>query len=377
MTRPRERIAIVLPNLAGGGVERVRLLLAEQFLAQGYAVDFVLAQARGELIEEVPKGSRIVSLDAPRLLSVPWRLSNYVRRERPDAMLAALWPLTGLAGLALRLARSNIPLVVSEHNDLRKVPSIKPRERVLLKLLGPWLYGRAARVVAVSRGVKDSLIETGRLEPGSIAVIHNPIRQSGPDDPDPADCALLDWWGEGRAIKLIAIGSLKPQKDYPTLLGALRRIRETREARLIVLGDGPERDRLEALARSEGLDEAVRFPGFRAEPYPFLKRADLFVLSSQWEGLGNVITEALLCGCRVVATDCQSGPAELLADGRFGTLVPVADPEALATAVAEKIARPHDPLPGIAWASQFTPEATARAYLQLLLPRESEHGEAA
>jgi glycosyltransferase involved in cell wall biosynthesis len=97
------------------------------------------------------------------------------------------------------------------------------------------------------------------------------------------------------------------------------------------------------------------------------------VLSSQWEGLGNVITEALLCGCPVVATDCPSGPAELLDDGRYGTLVPVADPEALATAVTEVLARPHDPSPGIAWASQFMPEATARAYLQLLFPRQSEH----
>lgn len=157
------------------------------------------------------------------------------------------------------------------------------------------------------------------------------------------------------------------------MLRALRRIRQDREARLIVLGEGPERNSLEALARSEGLAEAVRFPGFRAEPYPFLKHADLFVLSSQWEGLGNVITEALLCGCPVVATDCPSGPAEILADGRYGTLVPVADPEALAAAITGTLARPHDPLPGVARAAQFSPEATARAYLQLLLPRQSEH----
>jgi glycosyltransferase involved in cell wall biosynthesis len=252
------------------------------------------------------------------------------------------------------------------------MPSIKPFERRLLKLLGPWLFGRAAKVVAVSRGVKESLVEAARLAPGSIEVIHNPIRQSGSDQPDSADRALLQWWGEG-AIKLIAIGSLKPQKDFPNLLRALRRVRESYEARLIVLGEGPERNNLEALAQSEGLAEAVRFPGFRAEPYPFLKQADLFVLSSQWEGLGNVITEALLCGCPVVATDCPSGPAELLDDGRYGTLVPVADPEALATAVTEALARPHDPSPGIARASQFGPEATARAYLQLLLPRQSEH----
>ena len=132
MAEPRQRIAIVLPNLAGGGVERVRLLLAEQFLAQGYDVDFVLAESRGELIGDVPEGCPIISLGAQRLLWVPWRLSRYVRRERPDAMLAALWPLTGLAGLALRLARSNIPLMVSEHNDFRRMPSIKPFERRLL-----------------------------------------------------------------------------------------------------------------------------------------------------------------------------------------------------------------------------------------------------
>jgi glycosyltransferase involved in cell wall biosynthesis len=361
-------IAIVLPNLAGGGVERVRLLLAEQFLAQGYAVDLVLAQGRGELIDEVPSGCRLISLDAPRLLAVPWRLSHYVRRERPDAMLAAMWPLSGLAGLALRLAGSDIPLIVSEHSDLRRMQSIKPLERPLLKLFGPWFYARAGKVVAVSRGVKDSLVETARLAPGSIEVIHNPVRQSGPDKPDSADDALLEWWGEAGAVRLISVGSLKPAKDYPTLIRALGRIREDREARLIILGEGPERASLEALTRSERLAEAVRFPGFRAEPYPLLNQADLFVLSSRWEGLGNAITEALLCGCRVVATDCQSGPSELLADGRYGTLVPVADPKALAKAVIEALDRPHDPATGIAWASQFSPDATARAYLKLLLP---------
>jgi glycosyltransferase involved in cell wall biosynthesis len=124
------------------------------------------------------------------------------------------------------------------------------------------------------------------------------------------------------------------------------------------------------MAERDGLSQAVRFAGFRHSPQPYLRIADVFVLSSRWEGLPNVITEALLCGCRVVSTDCPSGPAELLADGRYGRLVPVGDPPALAQAISEIAATPHDPQPGITWAKQFNAKTAAGAYLKLLFPDE-------
>mgnify|MGYP003578121175 CR=1 FL=1 len=365
----QKRIAIVLPNLQGGGVERVRLLLAGQFVAEGFAVDLVLMEQRGELISDVPDGCRIVDLHAPRMRSLPLRLRRYLREQRPDAVLAAMWPVTGLSGLALRLAGLPTNLVVSEHNDLRRVPAIKPIERLALRLFGRWFYGRASKVVAVSKGVADSLTEVAGVSPDRVEVIHNPVRQAGAAI-EPGDGALLSWWREGEA-RLIAVGSLKPQKDYPTLLAGLGQLRRTVDARLIVLGEGPERASLERIAAGEGLADAVRFPGFRPSPQPYLEQADLLVLSSRWEGLGNVITEALLAGCRVVSTDCPSGPAELPADGQYGRLVPVGDAAKLADAITAALAEPHDPKPGMEWAGRFNPKAAARAYLNLLFPDEA------
>jgi glycosyltransferase involved in cell wall biosynthesis len=200
-----------------------------------------------------------------------------------------------------------------------------------------------------------------------IEIIYNPVRQTENGSIESGDEDLVQWWNLG-AIKLIAVGSLKAQKDYPTLLKAMDLLCRTADARLIILGEGPERPKLEQFVKNHGLSDSVRLPGFRISPHPYLRQADIFVLSSRWEGLGNVITEALLCGCRVVSTDCPSGPDELLANGRYGTLVPPRDPERLAQVIAERAAMPHDPEPGRRWARRFNPDAAAEAYLNLLFP---------
>ncbi len=365
----RKRIAILLPNLAGGGAEWVNLLLAREFLGHGFAVDFVLMQRRGELLSQVPTGCRVFSLEAKRLRNGPRARRLHLRREPPDAVLAAMWPLTALAGLTLRLSRSPARLVVSGHTDLRHAPEVTAAERLLLKLAGPWLYSRAAKVVAVSNGVRESLQELARLPSSRIRVIYNPIRQSEDGEIEVRDEGLIRWW-QGAKVKLIAVGSLKPAKDYPTALEAVGLLRRSIDARLLVLGEGPERENLTQLSQRDGISQSIQFAGFRSCPQPYLRMADVFVLSSRWEGLPNVITEALLCGCRVVSTDCPSGPAELLTDGRYGRLVPVGDPPALAQAISEIAATPHDPQPGITWAKQFNAKTAAEAYLKLLFPDE-------
>jgi glycosyltransferase involved in cell wall biosynthesis len=365
----RKRIAILLPNLAGGGAEWVNLLLAREFVGHGFAVDFVLAQRRGELLSEVPERCRVFGLDAERLRNVPWALRHYLTKEWPDALLAAMWPLTALAGAALRMARVRTNLVVSEHTDLRHAPEIAAAERVLLKVAGPWLYGRASKVVAVSHGVRESLHQVARLPEEQIQVIYNPVRQSDVGEIEPQDHALVRWWQAGD-LKLIAVGSLKPAKDYPTMLEAVAQLRRSADARLLVLGEGPERENLTQLAERHGISQAVQLAGFRPCPQPYLRMTDVFVLSSRLEGGPNVVTEALRRGCRVVSTDCPSGPSELLANGRFGRLVPMGNPKELATAICEIAATPHDPEPGIAWAKQFNAKAAAEAYLKLLFPDE-------
>lgn len=358
------RVAIVLPTLAGGGAERLHLLLGEEFQKRGYNVDFVLLRAEGELLEEVASSARIIELGAPRFRHALVPLMRYLRRRRPAAILAAMWPLTGLAAVAKALSGIDCRLLASEHSALSHAHHHRGWSRSAHRHLGKWLYGLCDRVVCVSEGVRQDVITLTGLSRERTKVIYNPVRQA---NKGLADRKIMEWWGN-RGGRLIAIGSLKKAKDYPTLLHAFSSLRQTKDARLLILGEGPLRSELEALCGTLGLGDSVLMPGFVADPYPYLAEADLLVLSSAWEGLGNVIIEALVCGTPVVSTDCPSGPREILDDGRYGRLVPVGDVDALAKAMANALAATHDREALKRRAADFKPEQAADAYLRLLFP---------
>ena len=166
---------------------------------------------------------------------------------------------------------------------------------------------------------------------------------------------------------LLGVGKLKPQKDFACLIRAFARVRATRPVRLIVLGDGPQREALLVLARTLGVADAVALPGFVANPFAYLGRAAAFVLSSAWEGLANVVIEALACGCPVVSTDCPSGPAEILAGGKYGRLVPVGDDAALANAIAATLDAPPRQESLRDRARHFSVDRAAAQYRRVLL----------
>lgn len=359
-------ISILLPDLCGGGVERIRLVLAEEFLMAGYQVEFVLLQPRGALLTEAQARFQLRSLGCGQMRLAPVRLASYLRERRPDALLAAMWPLTGIAGLAARLSGYGGRLVVSEHNDFRCMPSIKRYERWALARFGRRIYAPCHRVVAVSDGVAESLGVVAGLPRERIEVIYNPIRPMTREAITDEDRRALDGWLAGET-RLIAIGTLKPQKGYDVLLRTLADLRYHCDARLLILGEGPLRGELESLAGDLDVADSLWMPGFRPNPATYLQHADVFVLSSNWEGFGNVIVEALASGVPVVSTHCPSGPAEILAGGHFGSLVPVGDPAAMAQAVEATLSAPPDPASLTAHAQGFAPDKAARAYLDLLV----------
>ena len=363
---PPRHIAIVLPTLEAGGAERVHVDLASGFLARGHRVSMVLRRARGPLLDALDPAVEVHDLDVARVRGLPVPLARKLRGLAPDAVLAAMWPLTGITALASRVARVPARIVLGEHTDFRRARYISGSERRLLALAGRRVYGLADGVAAVSEGVADGLAAVARVPRERIAVVPNPIRPPGTADPDAADAELLAWWHGGEHA-LVAVGSLKPAKAYRDLLEAMARLRERVDARLLVIGEGPLRGELEAARGALGLDEAVRFAGFRADPAPLVRRADLFVLSSRWEGFGNVIVEALGCGVPVVATDCESGPREILDGGRHGTLAPVADPAGLAAAIEVALAAPVDREALLRRAADFAPEIAVASYLDLLV----------
>jgi glycosyltransferase involved in cell wall biosynthesis len=345
------------------------MYLAKEFLARGHAVEIVLMRAEGELLPMVPDGAGIIDLKAPRLRSALLPLARYLRQTRPDVLLAAMWPLTSLAVWARDLARVSTRVVVSDHTDYMASPEAASRAG-RLKLRGSmrWSYPRTVGVVAVSGGVARSVAGLAGMPQERISVIHNPVRPpSAAQTQQP--CTAAAEWARHDGPRLIAVGSLKPAKDFAHLLTAFAQARRQADARLLILGEGRLRGELEALRGRLGLDGAVDMPGFVPDPYPYLARADLFVLSSAWEGFGNVIVEALACGTPVVSTDCPSGPREILEDGRHGTLVPVGDADALARAILAALAADHDRPALIRRAQDFSVERAADAYLKLLFPQ--------
>jgi glycosyltransferase involved in cell wall biosynthesis len=256
-------------------------------------------------------------------------------------------------------------VVAVEHTTLSasrngRTPLRRAVIRATLRAAKPFVH----RFVAVSRGAADDLARLAGLRAQDVEVAYNPI-DVAPRAPAAGPLPPLAWW-DGTHRRVLAVGTLKPVKDHATLLRALARLRETHDARLLVLGEGECRAALEAQARELGIGHAVALAGHVADPWPYYARADAFASSSVAEGFGNVIVEALAAGVPVVSTDCRSGPAEILDGGRYGALVPVGDDAAMATALRLAFDAPGDAALRRARAGQFSLQAGVERYDALL-----------
>ena len=327
--------AVFLPALGGGGLERMRLNLVTGLRADGLTVDVVVGLMQGPHVGSLPQDVNILNLHAGRMTQALVPLARYLREKRPRVLLTGL-DYANVAALALssvaRLHHTRIVVSVHKPFGLAVSHSALRRDRWLLPHLVRALYPRAYAVVAVSQGVANDLAVVARMERSRIRVIYNPVIT---DDfarraDDPVD---HKWFRTSTVPVIVAAGRLHPEKDYPTMLRGFALARAHRDLRLIILGDGAERSSLEHYASALGIREDVEFAGFVMNPLPFMREAALFVTSSTWEGFGNVIVEALACGTPVVSTDCPTGPREILESGKHGTLVPVGNPGAFATAI--------------------------------------------
>jgi glycosyltransferase involved in cell wall biosynthesis len=360
------RLAIFLPSLNGGGAERCMLNLARGMTEKGHQVDLVLAQTKGPLLGEVPKSVRLVELLAGRTLASLPALVTYLRRERPEAMLSSLDHSNIVAVWARRLARAPVRVLVNEQNTMSSWAKRSPQlRRRVMPMAAKRFYPWADKVVAVSKGVADDLVQQVGIPESHVEVIYNPVVTPELE----AKCAApLDhpWFQRGQPPVLLGVGRLARQKDFPTLIQAFARVRRQIPARLMILGDGAERPVLEETIDRLGLEQDVSLPGFVDNPFPYLKRSSAFVLSSRWEGLPTVVIEALYCGVPVVATDCPSGPREILKGGRLGCLVPMGDVDGLARGMSEALSG-NAPRPTADSWMPYHRDAVVDRYLESLL----------
>lgn len=367
MIKTRERtISIFLPSMRAGGAERSMLKLAQGIAERNYSVDLVLARAEGPHISEIPDSVRVIDLNAPRVLRSLPGLVRYLRKVRPEVLLSAMDYANVVALWARQLAGTPSKVVVNEQNTISRSSgnSHNWRGRVLpmfMRRFYPW----ANHIIGNSEGVADDLCQVLKLPRDRIQVIYNPVGTSDLRQlaKEPID---HDWFKPGQPPVVLAVGRLTSQKDYPTLIRAFEKTRRTRHARLLILGDGRERPMLEALIRKLGLQADVSLPGFVQNPYAYMSRAALYVLSSRYEGLPTVLIEALYCGARIVSTDCPSGPREILMQGQYGQLVPVQDENRLALAMESALVDDR-PLPSEESQRPFDLDCIVDQYIRLLL----------
>lgn len=371
MTAPA-RVALFHPALIAGGIQRVFVNLALGFRDRGYAVDLVQATPGDEFRPLVPPGIRQVDLNAHRVIASLPALVRYLRRERPEALLSGAEHANVVAIWAKRWSGVRTRLVIGVHNSVSGVSRNAPTFRGRLtphfvRRFYPWADG----IVAVSRGVAEDLSRTGRIPAERIRVIYNPVIT-------PAMFASAneaighEWFAPGQPPVILAAGRLTAAKDFATLIRAFSLVQREIAARLVILGVGDDLPGLQSLAAELNVGRDVELPGFSPNPYAYMARAGVFVLSSAWgEGLPTVLLEAMALGTPVVSTDCPEGPRELLHDGEYGALVPVRDPQALARAITQTLRGTRRSLPREAL-RQFELSTAVDAYVdELRLPRLS------
>lgn len=356
----------VLPNLGGGGVEKIWLSLAKKFLSDGLKVGFCLLQQEGELLAQLPAGVTIDVVGVSRFRQMIAPLSKVIGKRSPKAIMVGVWPLPISVFLACKIAGSNAKIIASEHNDYRTGPvSRSPKLRLAMRVTMATIYRRLHAVVAVSDGVADTVSKISGINRGRVRVIYNPI-EAPTLGVVPEQGIADEWLGHASGSRLIAIGSMKEQKGFADLLKAFDLVRQTADARLLILGEGRLRGALTALAADLGISDRVSMPGFVQNPAPFLEAADVFVLSSLWEGFGNVLVEAMATGTKVVSTDCPSGPSEILA-GTKGRLVPVGSPDRLAQSILTALGEDQNPGALKKKAETFSVDVAAEKYRSLML----------
>lgn len=398
------------------GAERTIATVAAGLAQRGHRVELLLEEAEGVLLEPLAQaGVRVVPLRPVHAAGLPGRLAErgwqvlalartlpgalraagwraadplarlaigddpplralraHLRRERPDAMLSFLnYPnLTLLLVAALEPGATRY--VVNVRNQISQSSRhARSRWNRSVPLLMRALFERADAVVAPSRGVAEDVVACASVARDRVAVVPNPVVRADLGERSRAP-AGHPWLADDATPVVLGVGKLKPQKGFDVLLEAFARARAKRPLRLLLLGEGDQRSALEARARELGVAADVALPGYVEDPFPYYRRAALFVLSSRWEGLPNVLIEAMAVGCPVVSTDCPSGPREILEDGAHGALVPVDDPAALAEAILATLAAPPARDRLVAAAARYGFEASLDGYEAVLRPPAGE-----
>lgn len=361
-----KKVSVMMSFSGAGGVERMVMNLVRQFSQQCEQVDLLVIRAKGPHFSDIPENVRVIKLNANHTLTAIPEIVRYLKRERPSSLLVAKDRAGRAAVIARAIAGVSTKIVVRLGTNLstalehRSAISAWWRRAPMKRI-----YSKVDHVVAVSKGVMQDTLENTGISSDKISVIRNPVvtqdfihksQQNAPHE----------WLQDKTLPVVIGVGRLSVQKDFATLIRAFAKVREQRSCRLIILGEGGKRHELEALIAELDLQEYTFLPGFQDNPMCWVKAADVFVLSSRWEGSPNALTEALALGVPSVSTRCPSGPDETLDEGKYGPLVAMGDVDEMASSILDVLSNPlpSETLKGAV--AEYHDHISAAKYLALL-----------
>ena len=359
-------LTFFLPNYGDGGLERMFVNLATEISTRGFTVYFIVGDRNKPYLCDLPEPVGLIELTTSAFASRVKEMSRHLDNEKPNVVLTARE-----LGLPIALkakehstspvkvfyrAVTNITASLSRRHWLKRM-----RGRFQQRQLKEW-YQQADGIIAVSQGIAEDVHRISNIPLSQIHVAHNPVVSSAMLAR--AEQAFThNWFAEGQPPVILGVGRFTRQKNFELLIKAFSKVRLQRKARLIILGDGARKEKFINMAHDLGIADDVQLPGFDPNPYTYLRHAALFVLSSNWEGSPNVLTEALAIGCPVVSTDCPSGPRETLQGGKYGSLVPMDDEDAMTQAIIETLDHPLDKATLQQAAAPFHMAASADEYL--------------
>lgn len=339
------KIALFLPNLCGGGSERVMVKLSNALAKRGMKVDLVLGEAKGQFLCSVDRGVNIINFGKQRIIGTFWPLVCYLRREKPLVLISSLGHANIVAIVARCFSLIPVRIIVLVQNVYSRASNDYGGLRVrFLSVAIKWLYPLADAIVADSQGSAEDIIKCGGIPRNLVRCIYNPVI-------DTNMMALAKktishtFFEAGSPPVILGAGTLIPLKDFPTLIKAFYLVQKKHPCSLIILGEGPDRGRLERIIEELNIKGKVSLPGFSDNPYAYMARSAVFVVSSERESMSLVLVEALALGVTAVASNCDYGPREILQNGKYGRLVPVGDISAMADAIQCALIEPRRQIP--------------------------------
>lgn len=363
--KEKVKISIITPSLNGGGAEKVAVNLANHYASSGYCVDLVVFSLVGPYQALIGENVNLVNLGVARSRYVFFEIRRYLRSNSSALILSVIRDANIFVGIAA-YGLSIQSLVFREANTMDAIEAQWTPKKVSYKLLMKCAYRLANCILANSNDTKLDLLKNKIIPENKVKVIRNPVLPPGYQQ---LKTKSLDeaWFFERDSKVVLSVGRLHRQKNFPFLLSVFEEVYKTNNsARLMIVGDGEEKDHLLDLIDKKGLSNVAKIVGFQYNIYPYYENAAVFALTSDWEGFGNVLVEALSVGLPVISTNCPGGPKMILKKGKYGALIPLGDREAFVRALLKALENPSRSLDAINYSRRYSVECVAQDYLTAL-----------